>query len=221
MFFMPLEMHESQARILGGIADIFSVKRLHFAVLLLIFICLRSHGQTFLHSETNSGDLGEDHLAPTTLSLSQGVSFLEVSVNRFDVDVFTLTIPAGIQLNAIILRNYGSTSANQSFFGFQEHRLTLSTFPSSGFGDPINYVLVGTDDLNSDVLSVMVNANVNLAGPLQAGNHAFWVNETSDNQANMIFEFQSSQVTVPEATSSLLLLIGAGCFTLRRHRFTC
>ena len=194
-----------------------TVTRLPYLIVALIILCTEVHGQVFLHSETSSGDLSDDYLTPTTLSLSEGVGFLEVSVNEFERDLFTLIIPLGIQLDAIIPRNYESNNAaNQSFFGFQENRLTLSTFPSNGFPDPINFALVGTDDLNSDLLPGMVSSNMSLSAPVQSGNHAFWINETGI-ESTMTFEFQSSEV-VPEPVSSVLILLGLTFASLRRIR---
>ena len=174
--------------------------------------------QVFLHSESSSFDLSDDYLTPTSFSLSEGVSYLEVSVNEFDRDLFNLVIPTGLQLDAIFPRNYGSANAtNQSFFGFQANRLTLSTFPSGGFPDPINFALVGTDDLNLDILPSMAGAT-GLSTPLPAGTHAFWINETGI-ESTMTFEFQTSAV-VPEPSSSALILLGVSLVGFRRTRLT-
>lgn len=184
-----------------------------------MLLTLPAYGAIILHSESSSFDLSDDYLTPTTLVLPAGVSFLEVSVNEFDRDLFSLNIPVGVQLDAILLRNYGSASAaNQSFIGFQENRLNLSTFPSSGFPDPINYALVSSATLNVDLLPTMV-ATAGASNPLQSGNHAFWINE-SGIASTMTFEFQSSLVSssVPEPSSVLFVTIASALYLTRRAR---
>lgn len=187
----------------------------------LLFCLLLAVGtlqaQVYLHNEFLDGDLSENHLSPTTLALSQGSSLLDYTVGEFDTDLLTLHIPLGLQLDALILRNYQSADAgNVSFIGFQSNRTTLSGFPFGGFTDPINYSLHGSLNQNENLLPRMLQLGGSPAGPLQAGNYAFWMNETGTT-ANAVFEFQSSEA-IPEPRVSLLGMFGLVVLITRRGR---
>ncbi len=187
-------------------------------VLLWFLLCIGSlHAQVYLHNESVGADLGDNYMSPTTLALSQGSSLLDYTVGEFDTDLLTLHIPLGLQLDSIILRNYQSTAVgNVSFIGFQSNRTTLSGFPFSGFSDQINYSLYGALDLNENLLPRMLQLGGSPAGPLQAGNYAFWMNETGTT-SSAVFEFQSS-AAIPEPDVALLGLFGLFVFSVRRRR---
>ncbi len=188
------------------------------AYLSLLFFAGSLQAQVYLHNEFTDGDLGGDHLSPTTLALSQGQSLLDYTVGEFDTDLLTLHIPLGLQLDAIILRNYQSADAgNVSFIGFQSNRTTLSGFPFGGFSDPINYSLYGSLNLNENLLPRMLLIGGSPAGPLAAGDYAFWLNETGVS-SSAVFEFQASEA-IPEPSVSVFALVGAlTLFGFRRRR---
>ncbi len=181
-------------------------------------LLIHAHAQVFIHSEASSHDLSDTHTAPTPLALPLGTSFLEFTVNPFDLDLFSLDVPAGLQLDAVIVRSYSSTPGNLSFIGFQENRTTLSSPPSSIFPDPIQYALFGTVSLSDDLLPHMIGrTHATLSGSLPAGKYAFWINETRD-LANAVLEFQSSEAPpIPEPQTSFYLG-SALLFTFRRSR---
>ena len=184
----------------------------------LLFVGCSLQAQVYLHNEALDGDLGGDHLSPTTLSLSQGQSLLDYAVGEFDADLLTLHIPLGLQLDALILRNYQSADAgNVSFIGFQSNRATLSGFPFGAFTDPINYSLYGSLNLNENLLPRMLQLGGSPAGPLSAGNYAFWMNETTVS-SNAVFEFQASEA-IPEPSGWLLVRRGALRLIGRRRGF--
>ncbi len=193
------------------------MKALRFAGTLLILSAALASAQVFIHSESLNGDLSDSHVAPTPLALPLGTSFVEFSVGEFDTDLFSLHIPMGLRLDAVILRSYTSTANNVSFLGFQENRLTLSSPPSSIFPDPINFSLFGQLALNDDLLPAMVLNNASLSASLPQGDYAFWINETR-NTANVVLELQSSLAPIPEPSIGLYLILGMSALLTRRSR---
>lgn len=176
--------------------------------------------QTYLHDEWRNGDLSDDFDVPDSFVLPDGSSFLRLDLNSADVDLFTLHLPKGQQLDQLIVRDYQSTTGNISFLGFQVGD-QLSAPPSSNFADPIDYVIFGEWAINEDILPLSVQTNPALTVPLTEPSLAFWANETGA-ASSFVLEFRSSSSPIPEPSTPLLL--GGSAFlsllTRRKHPST-
>ncbi|MCB1098147.1 MAG: PEP-CTERM sorting domain-containing protein [Verrucomicrobiae bacterium] len=164
-----------------------------------------------------SGDLSDEFDIPDVFALPSGSSYLRLSLNSADIDLFTVLLPEGQQLDSLIVRDYQSVLGNISFLGFQIGD-QLSAPPSSNFPDPIDYVIFGDWAVNEDILPLMVQTNPALHPPLTSRSLAFWGNETGPS-SSFVLEFRASSTSpVPEPSAAALLGLSAMLVTLRRHR---
>ncbi len=190
-----------------------------------------------LHSEPINGDLSNDRFAPTSLTaevgLNQVIGLTVTTAGVTDLDYFTLIVPPGLSLDAMILSNYDGAAiafvAIQSGSTFTEP----PGFPNVGnllgwthFGaDPI----FGAPVIGDDLLPFM-GAGAGAIGftpPLPSGSYTFWVQETGAVTSSYTFDFMVSGtpeppngVIIPEPASLTLAALGSllGLAYVRRRR---
>ncbi|MDA0811777.1 MAG: PEP-CTERM sorting domain-containing protein [Verrucomicrobia bacterium] len=175
-----------------------------------------SSSQIFLHDEAVSGDLSDEFDVPDVFALPSGSSFLRMNLSSTDVDLFTVLLPVGQQLDSLIVRDYHSVLGNISFLGLQVGD-QLSAPPSSNFADPIDYVIFGDWAIAEDILPLMVQTNPALELPLTNRSIAFWGNETGA-ASSFVLEFRTSTSPVPEPSSVGLLGLSVALSIVRRRR---
>lgn len=200
-------------------------------ILLAAFALPFGSVQALTWDETTNGELSGDGNAPTLIgTLDSGVNLFSGTMGSLggtgplDADVWNFTIAAGYYLTGINLVDYSAQSGsltNNSFMAianggtidFNDPSLHLSNalwgYGQDGFGN--TYVdLLSLLDLGPEF------GGIGFDGPLPPGNYTFWIQEGED-QINYSIEFVTTPVPVPEP-GSLLLLGGAGLWSLRRRR---
>lgn len=180
----------------------------------------------FIYVESVNGDLSNDPLSPTLLVAGLGLNSVTGTTvtpgpgaTGRDFDYFTVTVPAGLLLDSVVLSNY--FGANLTFFGMMAG--TPFTIPPT---DPplsipprlLGWVHLTPGLIGSDLFPTMSSQTIpapviGFTAPLPAGNYSFWVQEAGADPANYSLAFNVS--AVPELstlalTSLVLLLVAVG-----------
>ena len=190
---------------------------------------------TILYDEAVSGDLSNDQLAPTALTLTPGLNSVIGTVNGFPPggtdpqDWVSFTIPTGFVMTSYVNSKYDSTD-EQGFTGFQ--------FGSSFLGDVFTagsyagYAHFGTGATNPDGSPPSSTVGVNLlplmadpsfapgttgfTPPLAAGTYTFLIQQ--GDPVTTGYQFDMTVRSVPEPGSSLCLLAMGGLAILALRR---
>ncbi|MEK8030580.1 hypothetical protein AACH06_07050 [Ideonella sp. DXS29W] len=153
------------------------------------------------YSEKKSGDLSNSGATPTAVKLKLGNNVISgkygTKSGTTDRDYFTIKIPAGQQLSAIILEPETQVGINVSFIGIQKGKQV--TVPPVG-GSPedlLGYALYGTSDEGKDILPAIGqgSGSKGFVPPLGAGTYSFWVQETATCDCQYKFTFVMSAAT--------------------------
>lgn len=144
------------------------------------------------HSEAEDGDLSDDRMTPTEVTVELGDNVVSGSTGAGDRDYLTLEVPAGHQLTNVTLDAYNGVSV--SFIAVVTGT-QMAVDPDDA--DPAllqGYYLFGSSDIGSDLLAPMGDASdaVGFAGPLGPGAYTFWIQETGGGVSyEMTFEISS------------------------------
>jgi IPTL-CTERM motif len=129
--------------------------------------------------EALNGDLSNDGLSPTTVSVITGstpvIGTTGNSGSGVDRDYFKIDVPPGATLTAIMLRAETNVSGGSSFIGIQPG--PQMTVTPSGVGADSLVVRGHYDNglIGSDLLALL---QVGTPGPLPSGTYSVWVQET-------------------------------------------
>ncbi len=178
-----------------------------------------------VYDEAVSGDLSNDGLNPTSISLEVGsnqifgVYGLE-NVSDIDPDYFTVTIPAGHQLVALVELAGTQVGSAVAFFAIQAgSQVTLFPSPPDATG-LLGWTHFGPTAVDVDILPAIGQGELGATGfvpPLPAGDYALWVQDTGPG--NSSYGFDLVVAAVPEPGVAALLL--AICASLARARTRC
>jgi hypothetical protein len=179
--------------------------------------------------ESVSGDLSNNRLSPTHLTLTPGTNSItstQVNANSStgDIDYYWLTVPAGSQLTGINV--VSTTTPSLAFIAVQ--RGTTFTEPNQGtnVANLLGYTHFGPANgtVGANILAALgAGAGaIDFSPPLPAGDYTFWQQETSTTPTTSTLSFGVSApavVPIPRAAVVLLAfaLVMAGSRTLRRR----
>ncbi len=183
-----------------------------------------------IYDESFDGDLSNNNLMPTEITLLRSISLGSnivkgttlPNINPSDTapedpDFWSLTIPDGRALTAILLESYSNEDdirLSQSFFAVSEGREIFSIVDDS---DLLGSALIGAVDgnrLGDDVLDDLGQALLGgkgFQGGLGSGSYTFWHQETA-GKTSYAFDFQISSVPEPSMILGLLTLSSIGIF---------
>jgi len=198
----------------------FSILRLpQLSFVALVLLCSVTFGDV-IHDESTDGDLSSDNLSPTSLLFSPGENEI-IGTSTFDPldrDFWTFTIQPGTQLSQVILQDYNSTAAQQSWLAVETGGQVSSVTDASNL---LGSALIGFangasqgDDVLDDVGDALLGGT-GFNGPLGAGTYTFWYQETgADTNYSLNFVVQA----IPEPGTCWLLLVLSSTVSLRRRR---
>jgi hypothetical protein len=165
--------------------------------------------------EAIDGDLSNDPLAPTFVSLATGATTVWGTTGRdapggtVDRDYFTVTVPDGYQLDAMLLLPGTQTLGGGSFLAVMAGNVFSVPPETPSAVGLLGWTVFSGDNAGSDMLAAMSLPALGSSGfsvPLPAGNYAFWVQETDVGVAT--YGFQFALAPVPEAPTVLAMLAG-------------
>jgi hypothetical protein len=173
-----------------------------------------AHGDT-LYNESVSGDLSNNGLAPTLLTIGFGANDIFGTTGKsaagvIDRDYFTFTVPQGQYLTAITVLPGTQTlgALGESFIGIESGpQVTVSTSATDATG-LLGWFHYGSGDIGVDILPLMGTSGLGSTGftaPLPSGTYSFWLQEASVGTVNYGLEFT---VATPEPASWTMLLTG-------------
>jgi hypothetical protein len=173
------------------------------------------------YDEAVHGDLSNDRLNPTVLSLSEGVNSLRATTGfaaTEDQEYFTIAMPAGGKLEQLKISDYQGDNYI-AFMGLQAGQ-TFTFAPEEAYdkvGELLGWAHFGVS-LNTDLLPEVGQGfgAIGFSGPLTGSHYTFWVQQF-DLPVNYQMEFVVS--AVPEPSTSMLIIAGvATALTGRRRR---
>ncbi len=165
--------------------------------------------------ESVNGDLSGDGLSPTFVNLLAGDTTVRGVTGRaefgspVDRDYFTVVVPAGFELSALIVLPGTVPLVNVGFIAVMNgNTFTVPPDTQSAAG-LLGFALYSENDIGNDILPAMAIPALGSSGftpPLPAGNYAFWVQETGVGVAPYGFSF--AVTAVPEPATALSMLAG-------------
>jgi hypothetical protein len=145
--------------------------------------------------ESVSGDLSDNRLAPTSLTLGVGTNSVAGTFGPSptpdvpDLDYVTLTVPAGTRLTQIIVADADIGGAF-SFIG-AEAGTQVSVAWDEGIATPLlGWHHFASSEVGTDILTAMGAGSgaIGFTPPLPAGPYTFWIMEI-DLQFPRVYEF--------------------------------
>lgn len=169
-------------------------------------------------AEAVDGDLSNNRLAPTAVSLMPGDNMLTAtSTGSADREFVRITVPAGGTLTNLVLTAYAGLDGT-SFVGIQAGD-TMTVDPNN----PDVALLLGWTHFGSNFGSVPQDYLADLgqgagaqgfAPPLGPGNYTLWIQQASGNATTYTWNFVV--VPAPGAAGGVLALALAGVLRHRR-----
>ena len=170
-----------------------------------------AYGST-IYNESVSGDLSNNGLAPTVLTISTGLNDVIGTTGRtgsiIDRDYFTFTVSPGQQLTSLtVLPGTAPLGAlAESFIGIQAGpQVTVSTAATDATG------LLGWDHyIGTNILTQIGTSGLGstgFTGPLPSGTYSFWVQDFNVGTIPYGFEFAVTPSAVTPEPSTLTLML--------------
>jgi hypothetical protein len=197
--------------------------RATFTLFMLISFSYGSVAYADNYDEGVDGDLSGNQLAPTSISLDPGSNTVTATSISGDREYFTMNVPSGFQLSAIMVNSYVSTDM-VAFIGVQNG--TTFTEPPTGtnVANLLGWAHWGTANIGTDILDdIGAGAgSQTFTPPLGAGDYTFWAQQTGANPATYTLDFQLTPVPVGAPALSglgaLVLAMGLGLGLAAMHR---
>ncbi len=178
---------------------------------------LSGHADT-VYNEAIQGDLSNSGLTPTAITIAVGSNQIlgttGSSGTGIDRDYFTITVPSGLKLTALI-ELAGTSVGGVSFIGLQAgNQFTLPTnaVTANGLLGWTHYGPAATDRDILSAMSVPSNGSSGFTTPLNAGSYSFWIQDF--NTGRFSYGFNVVLAPAPEPKAYALMLAGFAALIL-------
>lgn len=180
--------------------------------LILVAILLAAAGPAsgaLVYREGVNGDLSNDRLAPTPVTLGNGDSTIFGASRSGDIDYLLVEVPAGSRLETIVLDAFLAASS-LSFIAIQAGPVFTEAPANPNVGNLLGWTHFGSGQVGTDVLDDLAGGAgaIGFARPLPSGFYTFWIQETGANFS--VYSFTFDVAAVPEPGTWALLLAGLG-----------
>jgi hypothetical protein len=194
-------------------------------IALVLAMFSNAHGVT-VYSESVNGDLSNNGLNPTVLTLGVGSNEILGSTGQLagvsDRDYFTFTVPSNLKVTQIIEEAGTQAGGGQSlgFFAVQsgtQVTLPTNTATAAGLLGWIHYGPTATDINILPAMGIPANGSSGFIPPLGPGSYAFWLQDTSAGTFN--YGLNVVLAPIPEPSAGALIITGffALCWFFRRR----
>lgn len=169
-----------------------------------------------IFDELASGDLSSNPLLPTLLHVDLGSNFIDGSVDRNDRDYFTLALPTGAHLTAIILR--ASSGSEATFLSLQSGSIFTEPAAGTDLRNVLGYVSFFHSDVGTDLLQSLGSASdaIGFRGFPDGEMFTFWIDQSSLSPANYRLEFIVAQ-NIP-SPGTIAMMAAAVIMVIPRSR---
>ncbi len=186
--------------------------------------CLPALSAT-LYNEAISGDLSNNGLAPTALTVGEGSNQVFGTTGNhgsgLDRDYFTINVPTGYQIGQLVELAGTQVGANVSFIGLEAGpQVTVPPNAQSAAG------LLGWDHYSpgtSDIdllsgISIPSNGSSGFSA-LPSGQYSFWIQDFNSGTFAYAFDIRLTPTPEPGTyATSLVVLMVLGVVTRKRSR---
>ncbi|MFL6465665.1 MAG: PEP-CTERM sorting domain-containing protein [Bryobacteraceae bacterium] len=170
-----------------------------------------------VYNEAVQGDFSNSGLSPTQVTVATGsnqiIGTTGNSGSGTDRDYFTITVPTGLQMTALMEVAGTTVGGAVSFIGLQAgNQVTLptNTQTANGLLGWSHYGGATTDTDLFAVMSVPSNGSSGFTAPLNAGNYSFWIQDFNAGSFSYTFNLVLAPAAspVPEPKSYAMMLAG-------------
>lgn len=186
--------------------------------LLSLVVCSGVSNAQVIWDEGVNGDLSDNRLAPTDLTLLSGTNSLIATSGGGDREYVHFVLSPGLALAHINVVSWSGIDQT-GFIGVQAG----TTFTEPPTGTNVANLLgwshygPGVGNLGSDILPAIGQGAgaIGFTPPLSGPNFTFWLNQTSSNRETYQLDFVTSPV--PEPASIGLFVVGLAAMIRRRR----
>lgn len=167
------------------------------------------------YDEGVSGDLSNNGLAPTAVTISGGSNWIVGSTGRPptagpDRDYFTVDVPTGFVLSDIVEVAGTVAGGNFSFFGMEAgNQLTVASnaVDATGLLGWTHYVSAAADVDLFPTLGTPSMGSTGFSGALPPGSYSFWIQDFNVGAVPYTFDLELTQAvgTAPDSSPTVLL----------------
>lgn len=172
--------------------------------------------------EVGQGDLANSGLSPTAVPLTPGDNSIygnlgPMAGGEIDRDYFTITVPAGATLSAIVIEFYFGDDP-VAFMGIALGSVITVDPDKASPADVDGYVLFGSSGLSTPGVDVLPQLPLTIdpprfTTPLAPGSYTFWVQQLGGS-ADYGFNFV---LTIPAPGTMAMLAMTLGAASVRRR----
>jgi hypothetical protein len=173
-----------------------------------------AHGAV-VYNESISGDFSDSGATPTVVTVGTGSNVIVGSMGDhpaggIDLEYFSIKVPTGTVLSALVVSPDTEIGAGVSFIGMQfgaQFTVPPDTFSAAGL---LGWVHYNNTDVGHDILprmNTVVAGSTGFTIPLGPGTYSFWLQDTDGGTLKYGFDLMLS-AAVPEPATYATLAVG-------------
>jgi hypothetical protein len=185
------------------------------ATVALVMAMVSSAQAVTVYSESINGDLSNNGLNPTVITLAEGSNDIFGTTGRdanaiIDRDYFTASVPSHLKI-VLLIEAAGTQSGGPlgiAFIGIQSGTQVTSLTSATDLLGYFHYGPTATDINILPSIGSPAPGAIGFAPPLGPGNYAFWIQETGTGTFPVQYGFKIVLARIPEPAAGLLMFAG-------------